>query len=171
MVASLMFAIDSRADDTLEYAIKATFLYKFALFVQWPSDIAEISSRPLTVCLSGSDGVTAVAPEAASGQNINGGPVVVTHLSPGAPLDACKILYVANAPGAAELLDAARGKPILTVTDGGGARHGIIQFVLVDRHVRFDIDEQLAAESRIRISSQLLQLARRVIPRNGSAAP
>jgi len=49
---------------------------------------------------------------------------------------------------------------VLTVTDGGrGGDVGIIQFVMEDGHVRFDIDEAAARASGLSISSKLLSLA------------
>jgi hypothetical protein len=65
-------------------------------------------------------------------------------------------------------LDAARGKPILTVTDlqANAAVHGMIGFVVENGHVRFDIDDAAAAQSGLTVSSKLLSLARSVKPRS-----
>ncbi len=51
--------------------------------------------------------------------------------------------------------------PVLTVTDlpAGAAHKGIINFVVEDNHVRFEIDNRAANESGLRISSQLMALA------------
>jgi hypothetical protein len=58
-------------------------------------------------------------------------------------------------------LAAAARAPILTVTDlpPAAAARGIINFVIRDNRVRFEIDDSAAVRSGLRISSQLLNLA------------
>ncbi len=51
----------------------------------------------------------------------------------------------------------------MTVTDSNPAAHGIISFVIVANHVRFDIDEAAAEAAGIQISSKLLGLAHAVV--------
>jgi hypothetical protein len=68
--------------------------------------------------------------------------------------------------GVADALDKVRGAPVLTVTDGAsdtGSR-GMVNFVLRDNRVRFEIDEISASQSGLMISSKLLSLA---VPREG----
>jgi hypothetical protein len=60
------------------------------------------------------------------------------------------------------ILDALRETSVLTVSDipGFAAEGGIVGFVLEDRRVRFEINEQAAQRASLRISSRLLNLAR-----------
>jgi hypothetical protein len=54
------------------------------------------------------------------------------------------------------------------VTDSSiekGAR-GVVNFVIKDRHVRFQIDSQAASENGLKMSSKLLSLA---VPANASS--
>ena len=41
---------------------------------------------------------------------------------------------------------------------------GIINFIIVDKKVHFEINPEAAEQSRLKISSQLLKLAKIVIP-------
>jgi hypothetical protein len=166
LLAALLLLADAgspRADGaSLEHAIKATYLFKFAPFVTWPP--SELQKNTFDVCLNGADGVTKLAPDAAAGQQINGKPITVRNLADGENPEHCQILYVANSAAAGGTLAAARGKPILTVTDGLPSDHGIIGFTIVQGHVRFDIDTGLAAGAGLSISSKLLSLANAVTP-------
>jgi hypothetical protein len=55
---------------------------------------------------------------------------------------------------------------VLTVTDSGaGGGAGIIDFVVRDNRVRFDINDEAAAQNGLVISSKLLNLALNVKPR------
>jgi hypothetical protein len=152
--------------NTLEYAVKATFVYKFAPFVTWPPPGHESAAFP--ICVSGSDRVAPLIASVVRGQQVDGKPIAVRDVASADELAGCAILYAASADthGARHLLEAARAKPILTVTDNGDAdEHGIINFRVLGGHVRFDIDQGLAAEAGLTISSKLLNLASAVTPR------
>jgi hypothetical protein len=169
VVASLCVACVatlSRAQQPgVEYAVKATYLYKFAPFVEWPVGVFATPTDPFVICIAGDDAVSVLVDEAARGQRVGAHPIEVVHLPAGGAV-ACHVLYVAQrgAAGAADLR-AVRGKPVLTVTDGAGDGHGIINFVLQDNRVRFEIDQNAAAENDLVISSKLLNLAVRVRPK------
>ena len=55
-----------------------------------------------------------------------------------------------------------KGRPVVTVTDSGIASRGVISFVVASNRVRFDIDDALASQGGLIISSKLLGLARTV---------
>jgi uncharacterized protein DUF4154 len=152
---------------SVEYAVKATYLYKFAPFVEWPGDALQ-GSDALVICIVGRDGVADLVDEAVKGQASAGHRIRVVRLQ-GAARDAhCNILYVAvRGAAAATILDGVRGRPVLTVTDGEQEPRatGIVNFVVVDNRVRFEIDQRAAAENHLVISSKLLSLASRVIPK------
>lgn len=152
--------------NTLEYAIKATFVYKFAPFVTWPQPAHDSVAFP--ICVSGSDHVTPLIATAVRNQQIDGKPIAVRQAASADDLAGCAILYAASAGARAShhMLAAARTKPILTITDNGNSNeHGIINFRVIGGHVRFDIDQGLAAEAGLTISSKLLNLASAVTPR------
>ena len=152
---------------TVEYAVKATYLYKFAPFVEWPA-AALNASEPLVICVVGNDAVADLVDEAVKGQAPGGHPIRVVHL-PAAARDAhCHILYVAlRGAAAASALGSVRGQPVLTVTDGARDPRatGIVNFVVLDNRVRFEIDQGAAADNHLVISSKLLSLATRVTPK------
>jgi len=147
----------------LETAVKATYLYKFAAFVEWPASAFETPSAPAKLCIAGEDPFGLVLAQAIRGQMIGDHPIALVHLDrveKGAP---CHILYVAPSRGqtAAEALDKVRGEPILTITDAAAdpAARGLIDFVLKDNHVRFRIDARAAGQAGLVVSSKLLSLA------------
>ncbi len=171
IAAVLAFAVrasDAAPADSLEYAVKATFVYKFAAFVDWPPAAFGASASPFELCVVGNDPVAQIIDSVAAGQIAGDRPVTVRHLAAVARDSGCHILYVAfNGLPAEEALDAVRSAPVLTITDSvhGGPAHGIISFVVQANRVRFDIDDAAAAESGLSISSKLLSLARAVRPR------
>jgi hypothetical protein len=154
--------------ESLEYALKATFLYKFAGFVDWPPAAFESPASPVTLCVLGNDPVAALIDQAAAGQQLSERAIAVRHLQTLARDSGCHILYVAgNGPAGADMANIVRGTPVLTVSDSARntETRSIIRFVVQDNRVRFDIDDAAAAENGLAISSKLLSLARAVRPR------
>jgi hypothetical protein len=147
------------ADLPLEEAIKASYLYKFAPFVQWPSTAFDSPAAPLIICIGGQNPFGAALDEAVRGQRVNGHPIVVRHIEAVRPGLTCQILFVGG-DNSEEMLRAVAGEPVLTVTDRSrGVTGGIIQFVTTAGRVRFMIDLGTAQNSGIAISSKLLGLA------------
>jgi len=152
----------------LELAVKATYLVKFAAFVEWPASAFESASGPLNLCIVGAP-LAGVADQVAAGQTVGQHPLAVRHIAAATHGLGCHIIFTAGAPqqSVEAAIDAVRGEPVLTVTDlpQTAPRRGIINFVLQSNHVRFDIDDREATRDGLRISSQLLALAVNVSPR------
>ncbi len=163
---------DARAGASFEYAIKATFLYKFIPFVAWPASVFPSPASPVTICLYGSDPFGRGLDQAVADQKESERPIVVRRINAIADIDKCQELFIgASGPQEdSDLLRAAGNKPILTVTDSGAPpdAHGIIDFVIDANHVRFDIDDAAAARNNLDISSKLLALAHAVTPKEGA---
>ena len=153
------------ADRSLEYAVKATFLYKFASFVEWPAGTFENESSPFVLCVAGTDPYGGRIRTAVDGQTMARRPIVLRRLPRAEPRSGCHAMLVSGSASQtiAEGLDAVRGTPVLTITDATlGRTPGIIHFVIVDDRVSFEIDMVASARNRIVISSKLLELAHEV---------
>lgn len=150
------------ADDSLEYAIKANYLVKFAAFVQWPPSAFASPSAPVTVCVLGADPFGEILDRAAAAHSVQGRPVATRRLSRIDARSGCHIAYLAGSPqqSAAQALQALGDAPVLTVTDAArGRRRGVIHFAVVNQRVRFHIDDRTARSRRLSVSSRLLSLA------------
>jgi hypothetical protein len=148
---------------SLEYAVKATYLHKFAPFVEWPNPAAEFPGGSFTVCVVGNDPLGPLLDRAVSGQDVAGRPIAVRRLARVTGNPGCSVMFAtgSDAQSVADALAAVRGMPVLTVTDGATdpAAKGIINLVIADDRVRFEIDNSAAAASGLTISSKLLSLA------------
>ncbi len=162
-LAAALWCGAALAGTPLEDAVKTTFLYKFSPFVQWPDS----ASQTFNICVIGNEGIGNALAQAIAGQRYGARIMAARNLT--AVEADCQIAYVPgnDAPAVAAMLDATRGKPVLTISDlpNNAPAHGIIDFVIEDGHVRFDIDDAAAAQSGLTISSKLLSLARSVNPR------
>ena len=158
---------DAQAD---EYRVKAAFLYKFGSYVEWPSGSFARSDSPVTIGVMGADALADELAQIVAGRNVNGRPVLVRKLRPGDPIAGLHVLFVgrSDGPRLAEILAAARGRALLTVTESeeGLELGSVINFVVVEDKVRFDIAPPPSESSNVKISARLLGVARKVVSKS-----
>lgn len=153
---------DARAQDSLESAVKATFLSRFGSFADWPADAFADETAPLVICVAGDPAFAQLVENSARGERAAGRALAVRHITVVAPENGCHILYLAfdSAQQTRDALQATQGDSTLTVTDVRfTAVRGAIHFVRSDGRVRFHIDRAAAARNRINLSSRLLNIA------------
>jgi hypothetical protein len=152
-----------------EYSIKAAFLCKFGNYVDWPTPVNSGTAPAFVIGVLASTEVVQELSSAARGQTVNGQPIAVRRLERNSSFDGLSILFIARTHAArtAEALDAAKDKPVLTVTesDSGLATGAMVNFVVVDDKVRFDVSFAAAERSKLKISARLLGVARQVTGR------
>lgn len=152
----------------LEYAVKATYLYKFGAFVEWPGD-SSAGTGEFEICIVGTDPFGELLDEAVRGEQVRGQPVAVRRLAEVRPGSGCDVVFAAGSQlqSVQEILQALAGEPVLTITDSALSREdkGIVHFVVRDDRVRFEIDDRAAAANGLLISSKVLSLALSVRPR------
>lgn len=158
-----LFAQPARPQVSLEYAVKATYLYKLAPFVNWPPDTFESATAPFEICVLGPDPFHDFLDRSVAGRKLGTHPFEIRRLTASASAADCQIVFVGTMSGrkVREALQALDGKPVLTVTDSTdhGNSVGIVHFVLDHGHVRFEIDNAAAIRHHLVISSKLLNLA------------
>jgi YfiR/HmsC-like len=159
VIVSSLFAQTSKPG---EYAIKATYLYNFARYVEWPVRSA-VNGDSFAICVLGQDPFGSSLDSALAGETIDGKNVVARRIS--APQDAvtCRIVFISSSEDARLKghLTALRKTDVLTVGDmpNFSQRGGMIQFVLDGNKVRFQVNLATAEEAGLTLSSELLKVA------------
>ena len=153
-----------------EYRVKAAFLYKFGSYIEWPSGSFARADSPVTIGVMGADALAEELTRIVAGRNVNGRPVRVRKLRPGDPIAGLHVLFVGRGEGGrlAEILAAARGQALLTVTESeeGLELGSMINFVVVEDKVRFDIAPPPSESSNLKISTRLLGVARKIVAKS-----
>jgi hypothetical protein len=172
LLLALLLAVPGAApaQTAEEYAVKAAFLYNFAKFVDWPP-ASFPDPNSLKLCVLGDDpfgsSLQTVAGEQVAGHKLN-----VVRTDSTSKLAGCQILFISRSERdhIPQVLAAIKGAPVLTVGDTQKfADDGvIINFILEGSKVRFEINTDSADRAGIRISSKLLQLARRIVTAPGA---
>ena len=147
--------------ESIENELKANYLFKFANYVRWPSSAFPSLNSALSLCIVGEDPFGAALDNAVGDQRIDSRSVVVRRLKQIGRESGCHILYVgiSDSQRARQTLDTIRGTNVLTVTDAHGPETGIINFVVKDNRLRFNIDDDAADQNGLVLSSKLLSLA------------
>jgi hypothetical protein len=146
-----------------EYEIKAGFLFNFAKFVDWPSDVLVEGVGELRVIVIGHDPFDGALDRLVAGKTIHGHPVTVSYerdLAPGAYAHLV-FVSVSEQKRLPALLAALGQAPTLTISDieHFAEQGGAIGLVDHGSSIKFAINRGAAGNARLRVSSRLLALA------------
>lgn len=156
----------AEANASLERQVKAAYLYKFAGFVEWPEGSFGRPDAPVVIGVAGADALADQLEQTVAGHTANGRPLLVKRVKRGDSLAGIHMLFIASQDKALaqELLAASRGQPVLTVTDADET-YGLgsmINFVIADERLRFEVSLKHAVAARLKISARMLSAAYRV---------
>jgi len=122
-----------------EESLKAAFIFNFLKFIEWNDN------RPAyDICIPDDENLRKVAAELLEGKTLNNRQIEVVNRT-----DNCHVLVSNNpSPGSDT-----------TLTIGSLGQGAMFEFMVVDNKLKFTISIDNIKKSRLKISSQLLQLA------------
>lgn len=150
-----------------EYKVKAAFLHRFPLFVEWPDRAFASPQAPFVIGVLGRDPFGPRLETVISNKIVRGRSFTFHRLDRVEDVAAarCHILFISRSERerVPEILLRLRNTPILTVGDtpGFGAEGVMVNFFIRDRSVRFEINREAAAKAGLKLDSQLLSLGER----------
>lgn len=149
---------------SLEYQVKAAFLFNFTRFITWPSTAFTADDAPFVIGITGSDPFGNYLDDLVSGERVNGRPIVIRHYAEGADVSGCQLLFIGNADTSKQknFLSQVQQLPVLTVSDADSfiKAGGMIRFYKDDNHIKMEIKAAAVKGTRLDISSKLLQIAK-----------
>jgi hypothetical protein len=147
-----------------EYQVKAAFLFNFAKFVEWPPTSFPDASAPLRICVFGRDPFGEELRNITSEKTVNGRKLEVNQVVDLQLARTCHIIFIASSETAQlkRILESLRGTNALTVSDAKGftEQGGMINFVLENDRVQFEVNRKAAEQAGLKISSKLLSVAK-----------
>ena len=168
-LVALLFALgagSARAAATAsETEVKAAFIYNFVKFVDWPAEAFTADTAPFRVAVFGDDDVTGRLKVLLSDKKAHGRSFEVKRVLNPQDAKNSQIVFV-TAPESKRtmlVLDAVKKLPILTIGESDEFLDlgGMINFVLEDTQLRFEINTEPAEKVKLVISSKLLRLAKK----------
>lgn len=154
----------SQCSSINEYEIKAAFLLNFARFVEWPSTSFADSDSPLVIGVLGNDPFGSALDNAIQNERVKGRRLVVRRSSQLSDLKGSHILFVSSSEQSriGWIIREVSDRSILSVSDVSGFanRGGIVNFIVGDRKIGFEINIAAINKAGLKVSSQLLKLAK-----------
>lgn len=147
---------------TSEYDVKAAYLFNFGKFMRMVGAPPPQSSA-FEICILGRDPIGHALDDIVANESIDNRPVRVARIADATQGRACDIVFISRDEGASMREDLAllAGSDALTVSDAPDflARGGMIQFLLVEDHVRFEVNLDAVNRTHLVLSSELLRVA------------
>jgi hypothetical protein len=147
-----------------EYQIKAAFIINFPKYADWPPEAFAAATSPIVFAVVGESKVTDELQKLIPGRKINGREMILKRLPSGElPVD-CHILFIpaTELRRSPNLLSKFNGVGVLTVgeSDDFLAGGGCINLARKDQKIALEVSLEAVDQSRVKISSKLLSLAR-----------
>jgi YfiR/HmsC-like len=159
-------ASSQTAPGAQEHEIKAAFLYAFTRFVEWPGVQPGSADAPWQLCVLGDDPFGEALNQLAEEARAGGRFVSIRRFTVPARAAACHVLFVSSSEKSsmAAVLAAVSRQGLLTVsdTDDFAELGGVVQFLVHQHRVRFEINLDAARQADLRFSSRVLGIAIRV---------
>ena len=146
-----------------DYEVKAAYLYHFGRFVEWPAKATTTKTDSFTICVLGEDPFGPALDVTLAGEMMGNQKVAARRIS--SPRDSvdCRILFISasEADRLNKVIDALDNSAVLTVSDiPQFSRHrGMIQLVLKENRIRFEVNLTATQRAGLTLSSELLKLA------------
>jgi uncharacterized protein DUF4154 len=149
---------------SVEYQVKAAFLFNFAKFIEWPSDAFPDAKTPITLCVFRYDPFGSALDEVIRGKTINNRELAARRIDELSQLKGCQLVFVSGREDRllSETLNNVKGASVLVVGEGAefAERGGGVEFFLEENKLRFAINVDAVQRARLQVSSKLLALAR-----------
>ncbi|MCJ7776820.1 MAG: YfiR family protein [Sedimentisphaerales bacterium] len=182
----LLVGSPALADPTAsrEYQVKAAFLYNFIQFVDWPKEKMGDGNEPIIIGVIGKDPF-GDAFDPIVDKEIHGKKLLVKRFMAFEELKKtgekdkslldreieslrkCHLLFICSSEdkSISEILNSVKDHSVLTIGEVQGFLEagGIVNFVMEEKKVRFEISITAAKGAKLKIRSQLLRLAKRVV--------
>ena len=146
-----------------EYQVKAAILFNFAKFVEWPDAAFPDAAAPIIIGVLGEDPFGS-ALDAAKNKTANGRKIQIMRFNNVQEVTACHILFISSSEKGrlASLLRDLKDFKMLLVGDMEkfAQRGGMINFILQNDTIDFEINVDAVKRAGLKINSRLLNMAR-----------
>ncbi|MBN2588401.1 MAG: YfiR family protein [Sedimentisphaerales bacterium] len=158
-----------------EYKVKAAFIYNFIKFIEWPPTKLT-DEKTISVGIIGSNSF-GKSFEPIENKKIGEKTIAIEMFNSidqfkltGKQIDnirKCHVLFICGSEKKQfkEIINIIKDHNVLTVGDTKGFLEsgGIINFLIEDQKVSFEINNYIAKQSKLNVRSQLLRLAKKVV--------
>lgn len=154
------FTGNQQIDKASEYNLKAAFIYNFTKYIEWNTTAGE---NDFIIGIIGTSPINGPLGEIVKTETVNGKKITVKQFASPSDISFCNILFISRNTNASlpDILAKTVDKGTLVVSEQEDyARAGsAINFVIVNRKLKFQANVNAINEAGLTASSQLLKLA------------
>ena len=149
--------------------IKASFIGRFTLFIDWPKETTfDDTSKSFILSVIGKNPFEKNLEYAYNTRKIKNKPVEIRYIKGLEEINGSHILFISGSEKKLlpEIISHIKNIPILTIGDTRGfAEKGVmLNFYIVDKKIRFEINHLAVKKSSLSMSSLLLEHAKIIKP-------
>jgi hypothetical protein len=149
-----------------EYAVKAAFIRQFTRYVDWPEGAFTSPTDPIILGVLGENPFGTALEQMAAGAGSDARGISIKYYRTIEEWEPCHVLFIcaSETKDMDKILDKTRNLPVLLIGDSPGLaeKGAIINLLIEDNKVRFEVNSEAARQAHLRISSKLLRLAKLV---------
>jgi hypothetical protein len=168
LLASLIMTLNFNGlaqEQATEYQIKAAFMFNFAKFVDWPPSAFADTNSPIVIGVLGKNVFGNDLEKTIRDKTVENRHFRFIQVNSAAEAIHCHILFISPSEkdNLRKILDGLHNASVLTVseTDEFIKAGGMINFMIENSKIRFQISDDAAKKAGLKISSKLLSLAAR----------
>ncbi|MGV7222389.1 MAG: YfiR family protein [Nitrospinales bacterium] len=164
IIFSLIFSpIRLNAQESVEYKVKAAFIHKFIKFTNWPQSAFDSKNSPVIIGVLGESPIFSELKDLEN-KPVRGRPLKIVKVFPPQFKQKPHIIFIGkerNGEMDNHIKNISKSN-ILTIgeSDGFAEKGGMINFIIVDGKLRFEINIKSVEKSGLRLSSKLLRLGK-----------
>lgn len=181
LIVTQMAPAETSSAKYKEYEVKAAFIFNFLKFIDWPEEKTTGNNNQFVIGIIGEDPFGPAA-NVFKDKSVEDHKLVVKRFEgieqirklsekdKNESIDAlkhCHLLFISQSEQKQirDIIEIVGNSSVLTVadTDGFIEAGGIINFLTEENKIRFDINQAVAEKTGLKIRSQLLRLAKRVV--------
>jgi hypothetical protein len=147
-------------DKASEYNLKAAFIYNFTRYIDWKNDADE---NEFIIGIIGNSPINDPLGEIVKTETVDNKKIIIKRFNKPADISFCHILFISQnaAAGLEDILAKTTGKGMLVISeqDGYAELGTAINFVIINRKLKFEANVKAINSAGLTASSQLLKLA------------
>jgi hypothetical protein len=187
LITASIASADTSSARFKEYEVKAAFIFNFLKFIDWPQEKTGGDNNQIVIGIIGEDPFGPAA-DIFKDKSVEEHKLVIKRFesfeqwkkmeekSKKARLEelkSCHLLFIcpSEQKQIRDIIEIVHNSSVLTVADADGFIEvgGMINFFTEDNKIRFDINQGAAEKAGLKIRSQLLRLAKRVVMQSPAA--
>jgi hypothetical protein len=156
----LIFLFTFSLSHAQEYKLHSLFIFSFTRYVQWPE---AYNNGDFEIVVLGESPIVDELKTMAQAKKVGDRNIKVTRVNSIGEIPKCHILFISSGKSNqfGEVLNKVSTQPVLLVTEeaGLGAKGSIINFIIKEGKLAFELNQSAVTRQNLRISNELSRLA------------